>query len=176
MTPRHSSDLFQASVPVFLRYLGQLQHLLARAQEHAALTGMPEQMLLDAALAPDMLPFATQVEVACNFTLRATFPLVGLPIPAYGTFERSFVGLQQRLLRAERLLAELDSAAFDAAAARTIQAEAGQAIHTMTASEYLLHYASPNFFFHTTAAFAILRQQGVPVGKADFDGYHAYGP
>ncbi|QTN27264.1 DUF1993 domain-containing protein [Rhodoferax sp. AJA081-3] len=175
MTPSNSSALFQASVPVFVRYLGRLQHLLARAQEHAALTDMPEQVLLDAALAPDMLPFATQVEVACNFTLRATFPLAGLPIPPYGAFERSFAGLQQRLLRAELLLDELDPAAFDAAPARTIQAEAGQATHTMTASEYLLHYASPNFFFHTTAAFAILRQQGVPVGKADFDGYHAYG-
>lgn len=175
MTPRHSSDLFQASVPVFLRYLGRLQHLLACAQQHAAAVGMPERVLLDAALSPDMLPFATQVEVACNFTLRATFPLAGLSIPPYGEFERSFAGLRQRLLRAERLLSELDPAAFDAAPVRTIQAEAGQAIHALPASEYLLHYASPNFFFHTTAAFAILRHQGVPVGKADFDGYHAYG-
>ena len=175
MIPNPSHPLFLASVPVFLRYLGQLQHLLACAQQHAGRAGMPEQALLDAALAPDMLPFATQIEIACNFTLRATFPLAGMPIPPYGEFERSFAGLRQRLLRAERLLLELDPAAFDLAPARTIQAEAGQAIHSMPASEYLLHYASPNFFFHSTAAFAILRNQGVPVGKADFDGYHAYG-
>ena len=167
--------LFLASVPVFLRYLGQLGRLLTLAQQHAVRVGMPEQTLLDAALAPDMLPFATQVEIACNFTLRATFPLMGAAIPPYGEYERSFAGLQHRIARAAHLLAELDPAAFDVGAPLTIQAEAGQAIHAMPASEYLLHYASPNFFFHTTAAHAILRHVGVPVGKADFDGYHVYG-
>ncbi len=167
--------LFQASVPVFLRYLGRLQGLLVLAQQHAARVGVSEQVVLDATLAADMLPFATQVEVACNFTMRASFPIAGLPIPPYGEYPRTFPGLQQRLTRAAVLLAELDPMAFVAGTALTIQAEAGQATHAMSASEYLLHYASPNFFFHTTAAFAILRHVGVPVGKADFDGYHAYG-
>lgn len=61
-----------------------------------------------------------------------------------------------------------------AGAAFTILAEAGQATHAMPASEYLLHYALRNFFFHTTTAYAILQHVGVPVGKADFDGYHVY--
>lgn len=166
--------LFQASVPVFLRYLGQLAHLLTLARQHVQRTGIAEHTLLDAALAPDMLPFATQVEIACNFTLRAAFPLAGLPIPAYGAFERSFAGLQQRIARAQQALTALDPAAFTRGATQTIQAEAGQATHAMPASDYLLHYALPNFFFHTTAAYAILRHIGVAVGKADFDGYHAY--
>ena len=171
-----SPILFQASVPVFLRYLDQLLRLLALAQQHAARMGVPEQTVLDAALAPDMFPFAAQVEIACNFSLRATFPLAGLPIPPYGEYGRSFQGLQQRIARAQQVLAALDPAAFGGhSAALTVQAEAGQAVHTMPASEYLLHYALPNFFFHTTTAYAILRHVGVSVGKADFDGYHSYG-
>ncbi len=174
MTHAPSPLLFQASVPVFLRYLDQLARLLALAQQHAARVGMPEQTVLDAALSPDMLPFATQVEIACNFSLRATFPLAGLAIPPYREYERSFHGLQQRIMRAQQVLTALDPANFGSGTAFTIQAEAGQATHAMPASEYLLHYALPNFFFHTTTAYAILRNVGVPVGKADFDGYHVY--
>jgi hypothetical protein len=170
-----SPILFQASVPVFLRYLDQLVHLLVLAQQHAARGGLSEQALLDATLAPDMYPFAAQVEIACNFSLRASFPLAGLPIPPYGEYERSFQGLRHRIARAEQVLTELAPAAFDSGTPRTIQAEAGQATHAIPASEYLLHYALPNFFFHTTTAYAILRHVAVPVGKADFDGYHAYG-
>lgn len=126
MTQTPPPALFQASVPVFLRYLGQLEHLLVRGQQHAQCAGIAEQTLLDAALAPDMLPFATQVEIACNFTLRAAFPLAGLPIPPYGVFERSFSGLQQRIARARQVLTALDPAAFVAGAVHTLQAEAGR--------------------------------------------------
>jgi len=95
-----------------------------------------------------------------------------LPVPTCGEFERSFVGLRQRISNAEHLLTELDPSAFEGGLARTIHAEAGRATHAMSASEYLLHYASPNFIFHMTTAFAILGHVGVSVGKADFDGYH----
>lgn len=174
MTHTPSPLLFQASVPVFLRYMDQLVRLLALAQQHAARVGMTEQAVLDATLAPDMLPFATQVEIACNFSLRASFPLAGLAIPPYSEYERSFHGLQQRIVHAQQVLTALDPAGFGSGAAFTIQAEAGQASHAMPSSEYLLHYALPNFFFHTTMAYAILRHVGVLVGKADFDGYHVY--
>lgn len=168
--------LFQASVPVFLRYLGQLERLLAKARAVGQEgRGATAPSLLDAALAPDMLPFATQVEIACNFTLRASFPLAGRAIPPYGDYDRSWDGLQQRLERARSLLTGLSPADFEHATTRTVQAEAGQATHAMPASDYLLHYASPNFFFHVSAAYAILRHAGVAVGKADFDGFHAYG-
>ena len=93
-----SPVLFQASVSVFLRCMDQLVRLLELARQYAARVGMPEPAVLDAALAPDMLPFATQVEIACNFSLRITFPLAGFSIPPYGTYERSFQGLQQRNL------------------------------------------------------------------------------
>ncbi|MES2951359.1 MAG: DUF1993 domain-containing protein [Pseudomonadota bacterium] len=169
-----ASTLYSSSVPVFLRYLRQLEHLLTLAEQHAVRTSMSEDALLASALAPDMYPFASQVEIAINFTLRATFPLAGLPIPPYGEFERSLQGLGQRLSRARGLLTELDPALFASNTPLMIQAEAGQATHAMAPSEYLLHYALPNFFFHMAMAYAVLRHIGVPVGKADFDGYHAY--
>ncbi len=159
---------------MFLRYLRQLGQLLTLAEQHAAQTGMSEDALLASALAPDMYPLASQFEIAINFSLRATFPLAGFPIPPYGVFDRSLDGLRQRMAHATGLLTELDPAVFASHTPLMIQAEAGQASHPMPPSEYLLHYALPNFFFHMTAAYAILRHIGVPAGKADFDGYHAY--
>jgi len=166
--------LYESSVPVFLRYLGQIEHLLTVAEQFVAQGHMPELALLGTALASDMYPLATQAEIAINFSLRASFPLAGLPIPPYGDFDRSLQGLRQRLTRAQSLLHTLDPQSFAAAPSRTIQAEAGQATHAMPAAPYLLHYAMPNFFFHTSMVYAILRHVGVPVGKADFDGFHAY--
>ncbi len=167
--------LYASSVPVFLRYLGQIGHLLGLAEHYVAQGNIAEPALLGTVLASDMYPLVTQAEIAINFSLRASYPLAGLPIPPYGDFQPSLQSLRQRLARAHSLLRALESQSFVAAALRTIQAEAGQATHAMPAEQYLLHYAMPNFFFHTSMVYAILRHVGVPVGKADFDGFHAYG-
>lgn len=156
-----------ASVPVFRRYLTRLAALVDLA--HAA--GDPE--VFEARLAPDMLPFHVQVEVACNFALRAAFPLAGLPVPPYGDDPATRDGLQRRIDRVLSLLATLDPAAF--ATERTVHDTAGQARLALPADEFLFQYALPNFFFHAGAAYHILRQRGLPVGKAHYDGYHVYG-
>jgi hypothetical protein len=155
------------SVPVFLRYLHRLQRFvdIAEAADDTAVLG--------AALIPGMLPFAVQVEVASNFALRACFPLAGRPVPPYGDFPDTFDGLRQRLARTRDLVAALPAAAFTHNAAITDQA--GRTAVTLPPDEFLFQYALPNFFFHTGAAYHILRQRGLPVGKADFDGYHVYG-
>ena len=129
---------------------------------------------MQARLAPDMLPLAVQCEIAANFALRACYPLAGLAVPPYSEFAASFEGLQARIAHAQGLIGALNPAAFEHTALRTIHGDAGQARLALPAQEFLLHYTLPNFFFHISMAYAILRQQGVGLGKADFDGYHAY--
>lgn len=169
-------DGYTASVPVFLHYLERLQALVDAAERHARSTGLQAPELLEARLAPDMNPFATQVVIAANFSLRACFPLAGLELPPDEPLAAGFDGLRAAIARASALLRALPPAAFDAAAQRTLHSRAGGARVSLPAGAFLQQYALPNFFFHLTTAYAILRSRGVPIGKADFDGFHAYPP
>ena len=168
--------LFTASVPVFLRYLERLIGLLDFAETHVRDHGLEAAQILAARLTPDMLPFETQVQIAANFALRASFPLAGLPIPAYGDFPATFAGLRARIARVVNLLNALESSQFANAESRTLESLAGNALVSLKAPEFLFQYALPNFFFHLTTAYAILRNQGLSIGKEDFDGFHAYRP
>lgn len=158
-------SLYAASVPVFRHYLGQLRALVERAQAAG---------LIDARLAPDMHPFHLQVAIAAHFALRATFPLAGEPVPAFGDFPPTADGLRGRIDRAAALLAGLSPAQFDGAEARTVTGDAGEATLHWPAADFLHLHALPNFFFHLTTAYAVLRAHGVQLGKRDFDGQHRY--
>jgi hypothetical protein len=162
------SPLYTASAPVFRRYLGRLVEWLVRAETRG-------DELLAARLAPDMLPLERQVAIAAHFTLRAAYPLAGQPVPPFGDAPATWSGLRERLDRVLTLLDALTPAQFETAAARTITSDAGEATLQLDGATFLHQFALPNFFFHLAAAYAILRQQGVLLGKADFDGFHQYG-
>lgn len=166
--------LFEASVPTFLRYLERLSILVSTAESHARTHTMDAMDLLNARLAPDMLPFETQVRIAANFALRASFPLAGREIPPYGEFDVSFDGLRQCIERAMKLVGSLEVAQFEDSESRILESKAGNALVSLRAPKFLFQYALPNFFFHVTTAYAILRSLGVPIGKEDFDGFHSY--
>ncbi|MEW9897730.1 DUF1993 domain-containing protein [Chitinivorax sp. PXF-14] len=167
-------DLYAASVPVFQRYLGQLAGLLDIAETDVQARQLGADALLQARLAPNMLPFETQVQIVANFALRACFPLAGEAVPPYGDFPATFDGLRARLSRAAQLLGALEPARFAASASRQIEERAGDAVLTLNGAEFLTQYALPNFFFHLTTAYLILRSHGLAIGKAQFDGFHAY--
>jgi uncharacterized protein len=169
-----TTDLVAASVPVCLRYLSRLDALLAAAQAHAKAHGADELTLLQARLASDMLPFSAQVETASYFALRICFPLAGLAVPAFGQFPDGFAGLRQRIAHSAESLRQLHAQAFAGDTSRHIHSQAGKAELVLPAEEFLMQYALPNFFFHLSMAYAILRAQGVALSKEDFDGYHAY--
>lgn len=162
--------MYQSSVPVFQRYLGQLARMLQRAEA----SGLDATSLLQARLAPDMLPLALQVEIATNFAIRACAPLAGLAVPPFGEPGNSFAALQARIERVQQFLAALSPAQLADGAQRLCTDQAGHATVSLPGAEFLTQYALPNFFFHLTNGYAILRQQGVALGKADFDGWHAY--
>ncbi len=166
--------LYEASIPVFLRYLERLAGLVDVAESHVRSHRIEAEELLTARLAPDMLPFETQVRIAANFTLRTSFPLVGRDVPPYGEFEVSFAGLRECITRATDLVSSLEPALFEGSESRILESKAGNALLTVPAPEFLFQYALPNFFFHLTTAYSILRSRGVAIGKADFDGFHSY--
>ncbi len=168
--------LYAASVPVLQRYLGRLAGLLDAAEQFARDAGGDIDALLAARLAPDMLPLETQVVIAANFSLRTAFPLAGAPVPPFGEFAPGLAGLRARIERASGLLHTLQPDRFADAEARTLESRAGDALVRLPAREFLQQYALPNFFFHVAMAYAILRHRGVPLGKASFDGFHAYPP
>jgi hypothetical protein len=166
--------MYTASVPVFQRYLGQLAGMLDRAQTHALEQALDIPSLLQTRLAPGMLPLATQVDIAAHFALRACAPLAGLEVPDFGEHSNSFEQMQARIHRNQLFLQALTPEQMADAAQRRCSSQAGQALVELPGDAFLSQYALPNFFFHLSCAYAILRQQGVPLGKADFDGWHVY--
>lgn len=160
-----------ASAPVCLRYLAGLDRTL---QAITALPADAQRHVLATRLAPNMLPFERQVAIAAQFSLRTTFPLAGLPVPPQEESAATLPGLHQQINRATSLLKELKPAHFDGAADRTITERAGLADLALPAPQFLYEFAMPNFLFHVCMAYAIARSQGIPVGKADYDGFHHY--
>lgn len=167
-------SLYGASVPQFVHYLERLQATLHKAQAHARERQRPESSLLDARLADGMFPLAQQVSTACSFVLRACCPLLGLPEPPMAGGDQSFAQLDERIGGTLQFLRGVPHDRFSAAGAMKVMATAGFAQKTFDARDYVLGYALPNFFFHVSMAHAILRREGVTIGKHDFDGHHEY--
>jgi uncharacterized protein len=168
--------LYETSVPVFLRYLDRLEGLVDAAEHYALACGTDIAEILEARLALDMLPFATQVHTAAHFALRASFPLAGEPIPPHGEFPPTAEGLHLHIAYVAGLLNTLSQSQFKDRESTVLESKAGRARVSLRAPEFLHLYALPNFFFHVTTAYAILRHCGVAVGKEHFDGFHSYNP
>ncbi|MCB1333924.1 MAG: DUF1993 family protein [Roseivivax sp.] len=160
--------LYTASVPVFQHYLARAQALVRLSQ------GDPE--MLNARLAPDMFTAAQQFATAAGFALRGALPLVGAEIPAFPDLGMDRDGLLARFAFVLGHLDGLNPADFDGADTRPVSHRAGFAELTQPCAEYLHLFALPNFFFHLGMGFAVLRQRGLTIGKADFDGLHDYPP
>lgn len=171
--PAQTPALYLATVAVFRAWLPRLQRMLQRAAGHLHTTGQDEGPLLHLRLAPDMLPLAIQVEIAANFAPRTCFPLAGLSVPACGDYPSSLAGLQQRLEHALLHIATLPPAPF-ADSTRRVHDQAGLAPIDLPAVDFVHLYAMPNFFFHVSICYALLRQWGLPLSKGDFDGLHQY--
>ena len=158
--------LYAASVPVFRQFLARMQGLLDRVALREA--------VLAARLAPDMFTCGQQIATASGFALRTAFPLAGQPMPDLPDPPPDRAGLAKRIGAAELALASLEPAAFAGAEARRIRHRAGFAELDQSGTDFLHLFGMPNFLFHTSMAFAILRTNGIEIGKADFDGLHDY--
>lgn len=166
-----SHSLYAASVPVFRQLLGSLAAVLEVAEAHALERRIEPDALLQARLFPDMFPLARQVQLASDFAKGASARLAGVESPRFEDGERTFTELQQRITRTLGFIDSLDEQAIEAGATRAITHGSGErARHFDNGARYLTHFAMPQFCFHATTAYAILRHNGVPVGKKDFIG------
>jgi hypothetical protein len=160
--------MYQASVPVFQKMLGNLDHVIDKALADAASRKIAEPVLLQARLAPDMLPFTKQVQIMADFAKGTSARLAGVEIPKYEDNEATFADLKARIQKTLDFIATIKPAQVDGSEEKTIQIKAGPRDMTFRGIDYLLTYAMPNFYFHYVTAYDILRHNGVPVGKGDF--------
>ncbi|AYQ28902.1 MULTISPECIES: DUF1993 family protein [unclassified Polaromonas] len=166
-----TSSIYTTSIPVFKQMLGGLKGVLAKAEAHVSAKNIDPNALLQARLFPDMFPLLRQVQVATDFAKSVSARLAGVEVPKIEDKETTFAELQARIDTILAFIEGLDAGKFDDAAVREIVTQAGTPKEKrFTGQSYLLNYGLPHFFFHTTTAYAILRHNGVEVGKKDYIG------
>lgn len=165
-----SLSMHQASVPVFEQLLESLSAILNKAEAHGSEAGIAPNEMLELRLAPDMYPLAQQVQRACFHAGCAAARLAGLEVPEEADDESSFDDLQARIARTRAFLDGLTPAQLADSETATIEHPTRIGLLTFSGPDYLLHFALPQFMFHVTTAYNILRHAGVEVGKVDFMG------
>ena len=165
-----SISMYHVSVPVFTKTLGNLAAILDKGAAFAALRKIEPSVLLAYRLAPDMLNLTRQVQIAADHAKRAPARLAGIEAPAYEDNEASFAQLRTRIDRTLAFIETLKPGQIDGSETRNVTLKIGGSEQILSGQAYLLHNALPNFFFHVTTAYAILRHCGVDVGKKDFIG------
>lgn len=162
--------MYGASVPVFTRMLTNLLNVLDKAEAYAASRQIDLSVFVNDRLAPDMLPFKKQIQIATDHAKGAASRLAGRPVPSWADDEETFEDLKARVRKALDLLAGAKAAEIDGSEDRDITLKTSNGEIVVKGQEYLLTRAMPNFYFHVTTAYAILRHNGVPVGKKDYTG------
>ena len=162
--------IYDASVPPLVFMLENLAHVLKVGEAHAAEGQVPAKDYLDARLAPDMYPLVKQVQVATDMSKGCGGRLAGAEIPKYEDNEANFADLQARIAKTVAFLKGLDAAAFAGAETKAVTLKFPNAEFNFNGKDYVNNFALPNVYFHITMAYAILRHQGVPLGKPDFMG------
>ena len=166
-----SLSMHAASVPVFQQMLTALGGVLAKAETHTAERKIEPAALLQARLFPDMFPLSRQVQIACDFASSVSARLAGVEVPAYEVGDQGFADLQQRIAATLAFIGGLDAARFDGSDERELLLRPGTPKERSIGGQaYLVSYGLPQFFFHVTTAYALLRHNGVEVGKKDFMG------
>ena len=163
-------SMYQASVPVFLRQFSALSAILDKGVAFAASTGMDESELIDTRLAPDMAALPKQIQIASDSAKGCVSRLAGVDAPSFSDDETTFPELQARIAKTVAYLNTFTPEQLDGTEAKQIELKFGANAITLDGQSFLLHFALPNFFFHVTTAYGILRHSGVAIGKMDFLG------
>ncbi|MET0498107.1 MAG: DUF1993 domain-containing protein [Steroidobacteraceae bacterium] len=162
--------MYELSVPAFLHTLGNLKALLEKAVAHATAKKFDPNVFVGVRLAPDMLPLSKQIQIASDAAKGAGARLSATEAPK---FEDNETTMDQLIARVEKTIVYLrtvDAKLFEGAETRTVTLVSPRQTLTFSGLNYLRHYALPNFFFHVTTTYALLRHNGVEIGKADYLG------
>jgi uncharacterized protein len=162
--------MHRRSVAVFDRFLSALSTILDKTEAHCEAKKIKPEVILAARLFPDMFAFTRQVQLACDFAARGTARLAGQDPKGFPDTETSFAELKDRIAAARGYMGSFQSADFDHADTRDVHFKAGGHDMVLKGDEFLSFYALPQFFFHLTTAYDILRHNGVDLGKRDYMG------
>ncbi len=166
-----TSPMYTNSVPVFKQFLIALKAVLAQATAHAASKSIDPDALLQARLYPDMFPLVKQVHIAADFARGVTARLAGVDVPNYEGKEKSFADLEALLVRTLEFLDSVKSAQFEGSETKEIVLRPGTPKEKkLNGQSYMANYGLPQFLFHVTTAYNILRHNGLEIGKRDFMG------
>ena len=163
-------SMYQVSVPVLVRALENLRHILQKGEAFAEDRGFDAGILLQTRLVPDMLPLVRQVQIAADMSARCAARLAGEEPRAVADEEPTFGPVYARLDAAIAYIEGFDAPRIDGSEGRAIVVPSRQGERRFDGQSYLLQYTLPNVFFHVTTAYDILRQAGVSLGKADYIG------
>jgi hypothetical protein len=162
--------MYTASVPQFSRMLGNLATWFEKAEAHAAAKKFEPAVYLELRLSPDMLPFVKQVQIACDTAKFAIARLSGAEAPKFEDNETSFADLRTRVQRTLDFIQSVPADRIDGSDAKEVTLPRRDGPLVLSGEAYLQRFALPNFFFHVTTTYALLRQAGVEIGKTDFLG------
>jgi hypothetical protein len=160
--------MFDASVSVFVHFLNGLASMLRKAEAHVQAKKLDPNAFLTARLFPDMFTFTKQVQLACDFAKGTAARLAGVTAPSHADDETSFDELHARISKTIDFLRSLNKDQFSEAETRPVTFKAQGKDMTIKGAQYLSNVGLPNFYFHVTTAYGLLRHNGVEIGKMDF--------
>lgn len=163
-------SMYQASVPQFLQMMENLIVILGKAEAHCEARNIKPEVMVATRLIPDMLPFSSQIQIAGDMAKGCIARLAGIEIPSYADTETTLVELKARLAKTIAFIKSVTPAQIDGSEEKEIVLKLRRGEKKMTGRDYFLHFVMPNFYFHVTTAYDILRVSGVDLGKMDFTG------
>ena len=165
-----SLTMYQASIPAFVRMLDNLSTILNKAAAHAEAKKIAPAIFINARLAPDMFPLSRQVQIATDMVKGCAARLAGIEVPSYEDNEATFEELQARVAKTIAFLQSISAEQIDGSEERDITVKFGSREFKFLGQAYLVDFVIPNFHFHLTSTYAILRHNGVDIGKMDYIG------
>ena len=162
--------MHQASVPQFKKMLNNLSSILKKGAEFAADKKIDEKVLVESRLAPDMFPLAKQVQIACDQVKMGMSRLSGVEAPKHADTETTFAQLQERIAQTIAFIDSIKPEQIDGTEAKEIKFSIKEWSFEFVGEQYLFTWIVPNFYFHVTTAYNILRHNGLQIGKTDYLG------
>lgn len=163
-------SMYQASVPRFVNILGNLSSILDKAQAHVDAKKLADASLTGYRLFPDMLPMTSQVQIACDTAKGVVARLAGVDIPVFEDNEKTLAELKARIAKTTAFIQTIPPGKIDGTEDKEIVIKRGDKETRYKGMQFLLGHAVPNFYFHVTTAYNILRHNGIEIGKRDFLG------
>jgi len=163
-------SIYDAAIPPMIRSLGNLSKIIDKALAQAKTDNIPLASLLEARLAPDMIPFTGQIQIASDTAKGCAARLAGIEAPAMADTEKTFPELQQRIVKTIDFLKSIGADKLAGAEDRAITLKFPNGEMKFSGKDYLTTFALPNFYFHITTAYGLLRHKGITIGKMDYLG------